>query len=309
MENPIGLRKVYANIIRRCITRIMTRNKVWDMVQSQGFSESPDIRKITVVNNDTLLGNTRETTPVLYHYYIYQENMWYFFDIRELIYQFKLEFNCNNPYTNKKLSSYIKYRAIRHYYKITPQKEFTELVWETPSYTAYQQCISALNAQLSQFNISCDMERLNENILYTLIHQLITWDKRYIKPAALQFLPLLNLNFLSGNAKSYRALCYLFLSYIIECQSTRDDKYEMALKVVSRADYCSTEYSYDPLSPTLSQFLNQFVELDGRFNIVPWTSLPGDTDDDLGNVDSNDNDQDNDANAPDIDTDDLLDQL
>ena len=263
MENPVGIKKIYANIIMRCINRVIVRNKEWDLIQSQGYSKCTNIRNVPVVNTDTLLGNTTETTPELYQYYIYQDNMWYFYDIRELIHQFKLNYECSNPYTNKKLSKYVKYRAIRHYYKSIQNKQFIELVWETPSYTGYQLCISTLNAQMSQFGITCDIEQLNENVLYILISHLITWDKRYITASALQFLPLLNLNYINGNTRSYRAICYLFLTHIIECQNTHDDKYEMALKIVARANYCHISDDVDPLvqSLTHSQFLRILGEL------------------------------------------------
>lgn len=243
MENPVAHRRNAARILTRTLKRLITRNTVWDDVQT-GL-----IGPITPVNEATVLGNSKDSVPALYHYHMYHEKTWYFFDIREFIHQLRLNYNSMNPYTNRPISRFQKYRAVRHYYKVRTEPGFEELIWDTPNHQDHSACLNAFTSAVSRYGITIDLSRVSDQVLLGVVSQMTIWNKAVIPSSALQYTALLNRHYINGNSRAFRSLCYLFLSHTIEGQLSEADKYHIALIMAQRFSYSNTEYRWDPLDP------------------------------------------------------------
>ena len=229
-SSPLIYQRMQAKKIVKFMRRVIARNKVWDDITPITPGTS-----IYTINSSTLLGNTADTVPSVYHYYMHCDGVAYFFDIRELAHQMRVGNNIN-PYTNKSLTRYQRYRICRHYYKIAKKPEFTELVWAEPTYQEYSLCLNNFQSITLEFGINMNIEQLPDVDLYLLVTNVVARDRLTVPISALQFLTLMNYYYLNNSSRPFRALCYLFLAHYIEKQTTSTEKETCVYKIYRYID-------------------------------------------------------------------------
>ena len=224
MENPVKHRAQCLCIIMRCFRTVIQRNEFWD---------KQEVPMLTL--NDTTLcyEYTRDTLDRRYHYYLVDAGFWYFFDIRELIKILRQDYGeARQPYTNRRLTSYEKYRMVRHYYTLRKDPRFVEIPIERPSARDVQRCLREVGAVVARLGVSSEFETVLSNLrpvqLYELMHRLIVECRAWMAMGAWQYVPALTYFFVSELADNFRATCYQFLTYLIESPTDEKDRVSLA---------------------------------------------------------------------------------